>query len=79
MQLNNYFSTLKKNAVTIVLAGLVLILIVSPDSKSWLLQQMVSAGLFKAEIKKDGTDNLPDNALPFRSQMKQVKRPPLLI
>jgi len=64
MQLNNFFTTLKKNAVTILLGGFVLVLIVSPDAKSWLLQQLVSVGLFKAEIKKDTADNLPDNA-PF--------------
>lgn len=47
-----------------MLGGFVLVLIVSPDAKSWLLQQLVSVGLLKAEIKKDTAYNLPDNA-PF--------------
>lgn len=64
MTLNKFLAGVKKNAFTIVLAGLVLVLIVSPDAKSRLLQQLVSVGLFKAEIKKDGRDNFPDNA-PF--------------
>jgi thiol-disulfide isomerase/thioredoxin len=62
MQLKNLLASLKKNAVTILLGGFVLVLIVSPDAKSWVMQQLVSVGLFKAEIKKDGIENLPENA-----------------
>lgn len=62
MQFNHFFAVLKKNAVTVLLGAFVLVLIVSPDAKSWLLQQLVSAGLFKAEIKKDGSGNLPETA-----------------
>jgi thiol-disulfide isomerase/thioredoxin len=62
MQVGNFLASLKKNGVTILLGSLVLVLIVSPDAKSWLLQQLVSVGLFKAEIEKDGVENLPENA-----------------
>jgi thiol-disulfide isomerase/thioredoxin len=58
MQVGNFLASLKKNGVTILLGSLVLVLIVSPDAKSWLLQQLVSVGLFNAEIKKDGLADL---------------------
>lgn len=62
MQLKNLLASLKKNAVTILLGGFVLVLIVSPDAKSWVMQQLVSVGLFKAEIMKDGIQDAPENA-----------------
>lgn len=61
MQLKNLLASLKKNAVTILLGSFVLVLIVIPVAKSWLLQQLVSVGLFKAEIKKDAVADLPEN------------------
>ena len=62
MQLNKLYAALKKNGVTISLTGFILVMLFSPDAKSWLLQQLVSVGLFKAEIKKeDVNNNLPVN------------------
>ncbi len=58
MQTGKFYKTVKKNAVTILLTGFVLLLIVSPGAKSWLLQQLVSIGLFNAEIKKDGVNEI---------------------
>jgi thiol-disulfide isomerase/thioredoxin len=57
MQLNKLYAALKKNAVTISLTGFILVMLFSPDAKSWLLQQLVSVGLFKAEIKKEDVNN----------------------
>ena len=62
MQLNIFYAGLKKNTVTILLGAFVLVLTVSPDAKSWMLQQLVSVGLFKAEIKKDGIEDLSETA-----------------
>ena len=57
MQLNKFYTSLKKNAVTMLLGAFVLVLIISPDAKSWMLQQLVSVGLFKAEIKKEAVND----------------------
>lgn len=62
MQFNNLLASVKKNVVTILLGGFLLVMILSPDAKSWLLQQLVSAGLFKAEIKEGGIEDAPENA-----------------
>lgn len=40
--------------------GFLILIIFSPGAKSWLLQQLVSVGLFKAEIKKEGIQNQPE-------------------
>ena len=34
------------------------VVMVSPSAKSWLLRQLVSTGLFKANIKKEGISNI---------------------
>jgi len=44
---------MKKRWLSILLYGLLIIFILNPDAKSWVLQQLVSAGLFRAEIKKE--------------------------
>lgn len=59
MKLNTYYPWLKKNAVTVIPAAFVLVLFISPNAKGWLLQKLVSVGLFKADIKKEGIQNQP--------------------
>ncbi len=61
MKLNSFYPWLKKNVVIILLSGFVLILFISPNAKSWLLQKLVTVGLFKAEIKKEGIAIQPEN------------------
>jgi thiol-disulfide isomerase/thioredoxin len=61
MQVDKIFEALKKNAVTILLGGLVLLLLVNPNAKSWVLQQLVSTGVFNANIKKEGVSNTSSN------------------
>jgi thiol-disulfide isomerase/thioredoxin len=61
MSIKNVYTELKKRGVSILLFGFLLVMIFSPDAKSWLLQQLVSTGLFKAEIKKEGVSNIPEN------------------
>ncbi len=65
MQTGKFYKIVKKNAVTILLTGFVLVLIVSPGAKSWLLQQLVSVGLFNAEIKKDGMNEISTEEASF--------------
>lgn len=45
-----------------MLISILIIIVFVPDPKSFLLQQLVSVGLFKAEIQKDGVNNLPETA-----------------
>ena len=51
-------TALKKNALTILLAGFLLLFVFNPGTKSWMLQQLVSIGLFKPEIKKEGVKEI---------------------
>ena len=57
MQINKFYTILKKNAVTILLMVFLAVIIISPGAKSWLLQQLVSTGLFNPEIKKEGIND----------------------
>ena len=40
-------------AANVLFIGLLLLLLFSPGAKAWLLRQMIAAGLFKPEIKKE--------------------------
>jgi len=63
MNLKNLYTTLKKNAANILLIGFVMIMVFVPSAKSWVLQQLVSVGLFKATIKKEGVNAMtPENS-----------------
>lgn len=44
---------LRRNAVNILLFGLVLVLAFSPDAKAWLLQRLLSTGVFRAQISSE--------------------------
>jgi thiol-disulfide isomerase/thioredoxin len=44
---------IKKNWVTTLLTVFIAVMVVSPNAKSWVLEQLVSIGLFRAEIKKE--------------------------
>ncbi|KIC90504.1 thioredoxin [Flavihumibacter sp. ZG627] len=46
--------------VDILLVGFLLLIIFNPGAKSWMLKQLVSIGLFKAEIKKEGINSNPE-------------------
>jgi thiol-disulfide isomerase/thioredoxin len=49
-----FFTWLKSNAITIVLAAFVLLLFINPGAKGWVLQKLIGVGLFNAEIEKEG-------------------------
>ncbi len=56
--MNSFKFWLKKNWTTIIFGGLVIILFVSPDSKAWLMRQMISTGLFNSKIEEKKSDNI---------------------
>ena len=62
MDLKKQLRWIKKKWLSIFFYGVLAVLIFSPDAKSWLLRQVVSTGLLKADIKKDVNDNLPSTA-----------------
>lgn len=53
---------IKKRWFSIVFYSVVILLIFSPGAKSWLLQQVVSTGLFKAEIEQNGSKDFSEAA-----------------
>ncbi len=53
MHIQNVIKKIKKNWGSILFYTLLLVFIFSPDAKAWLLQRVMSTGLFKAEIKKE--------------------------
>lgn len=57
MTFKKIYAKIKKSWGSLLLIAFLLIITLSPDAKSWLLQRLVSTGLFKAEIKKDGIAN----------------------
>lgn len=60
----NLKTEIKKRWFSLLFYTLIIIFIFSPGAKSWVLKQVVSTGLFKAEIKKDSNKNLTE-AAPF--------------
>ena len=52
MLLQKWLSALKKRGLSILFYALLIIFIVSPSAKSWLLEQLISIGLFNASIGK---------------------------
>ncbi len=62
MNLKDLFDKLKKRGLSILFFSFAILIIFSPDAKSWLLQKMVSAGLFNIELNKDEVNkNLAEN------------------
>jgi len=62
MSFKTFYSAVKKRGLSVLLISFLIIIIFIPDAKSLLLQQLVSVGLFKAEIKKNGVNNLSETA-----------------
>jgi len=62
MSFKTFYSAVKKRGLSVLLISFLIIIIFVPDAKSLLLQQLVSVGLFKTEIKKNGVNNLPETA-----------------
>src|SRR5687768_13830039 len=64
-------SSIYAKAGNLLLIGLLLVILVNPDAKSWVLRQLVSVGLFRADIdhnKKTKAVNAPDIQLSFADE-----------
>lgn len=56
-----------KKVTNILFVALLLLLVFSPGAKAWFLKQLLSVGLFKAEIKKEAiTTKSPDISFSYR-------------
>jgi thiol-disulfide isomerase/thioredoxin len=62
MKPNTFYTWLKSNALTIILAGFVLVLFIHPEAKGWVLQKLVGVGLFNANLKTEALQDLPETA-----------------
>jgi thiol-disulfide isomerase/thioredoxin len=56
MNFKTSYTLLKKYAANILMVGFAVIMVFVPGTKSWVLQQLVSVGLFKASIDKEGVN-----------------------
>ncbi|MGN6264870.1 MAG: TlpA family protein disulfide reductase [Ginsengibacter sp.] len=65
MNLKNLLEKAKKKWISILFYGLLAFVIISPTAKSWLLRQVVSTGLLKANIQKAAPDNSLQQAPTF--------------
>ena len=72
--MNSFKFWLKKNWTTIIFGGLVVILFVSPDSKAWLMRQMISTGLFNSKIEeqKPGNVGIVSENLSLKSENGEI-------
>ena len=61
MKLQAIFSKIKTNWKSIIVYSFLLLVIFNPTAKAWLLQRLVSIGLFNATIKKEGLTEMPEN------------------
>lgn len=57
MTIKNLFTKIKKNWKSLLFYAVLLALIFSPTAKAWMLQGVLSTGLFKADIKKGAVVN----------------------
>lgn len=54
------FTAVKGNILNILFTTFILFFIFIPGTKAWMLQQFVSIGLFKPEIKKEGVKEISE-------------------
>jgi len=57
MNLKKFYNPIRKNGISLLFFGLLVLVIVNPGAKSWILKQLVSIGLFNAEIKKEKSND----------------------
>lgn len=67
MKYKELFSGIRKNWVTTVLFAFLIIMILSPSAKSWLLQQFISTGLFNAKIKTEKPEATPASNFTYQN------------
>ncbi|MBW8361333.1 MAG: TlpA family protein disulfide reductase [Kaistella sp.] len=62
---------LKKNWSTALFAGVFIVLLVSPDAKSWLMRQMISTGIMNAEMEDE--KEIPAAEIPAATDNMSVR------
>ncbi len=62
MNREKIISIVKRQWINVLLIAIVLLMLFNTDAKAWMLQQLFSVGLFKAEIKKDAAKNETANS-----------------
>ena len=70
MTLKKFYNAIRKNGINLLFFGFLALVIVSPGVKSWILKQLVSIGLFNAEIKKEKSNDI----VPFSFISAEGKR-----
>ena len=64
-----------RKAGNVLFLGLVLLLLLNPSAKGWLLRQLMAVGLFEAEIKKEAPVTKPGaaaTAFSFRDEKRAI-------
>ncbi len=57
---------LKQNWGTVLLSCFLLVMLVSPGAKAWVLQKVVATGLFRARIQEQGIEGIKTNTAVFQ-------------
>ncbi len=76
MDVQNLIKKIKKNWGSILFYAVILVFIFSPGAKAWLLQRVISTGLFKAEIKKEQQEMM---RFPLLMRLQTPREIPLLL
>jgi thiol-disulfide isomerase/thioredoxin len=58
MVLKKFYSIIRENGINLLFFGFLVLVIVNPGAKSWILKQLVSIGLFNAAIKKEKSNEI---------------------
>ena len=61
MDSKNIKTWLRKNWFTFLMVLSLIVLTVSPSAKSWVMQQLLSTGVFNVDINKESVSNTPAN------------------
>lgn len=67
MSLGQY---IRKNGMTILLGMVVVVMLVSPNAKSWVLRQLMATGIFNAHIDTKNSEKTVEKASDFNFQDK---------
>ncbi|QIH34584.1 TlpA disulfide reductase family protein [Sphingobacterium sp. DR205] len=62
---NILWESIKKNGFTVFMGILLVTLFVSPDAKSWMLQQLMNTGIFNASLEKKEAAAIAESTADF--------------
>jgi thiol-disulfide isomerase/thioredoxin len=64
-RLTKYWGFIRKNGVTILAVGFLLLMLLSPNTKAWVLQQVLRTGLFNASIEQKSAEERVNSTTDF--------------